>query len=215
MRDASVQGRYGATILATLFATLSHSLATISPLSRYDEGHPRVRQLQLRGMQRRRNRAVVCRGRMCRTGGDDRLQRVPRCDLRPPPAIGEAIGAVQQCGACAGAVSAAIGGALGFAVGFEQRQPRLVDRLERQLLLETRLRCCADPPGGAECAIAIQRRPVALEAERRVGPASGPAGRAPYARPPALELAAGKANPLISSGLRDFVRHAPKCKGEV
>src|SRR5262245_34827292 len=90
-------------------------LATISLLSGYDEGHPRVRQLQLRGMQRRRNRAVVRRGRMCRAFGDDRLQRVPRCDLRPPPAIGETIGAVQQRAARVGARTILIGRAIGFA----------------------------------------------------------------------------------------------------
>src|SRR5262245_60443947 len=186
---------------AALSLLSRYSLATISPLSRHDEGHPRVWQLQLRGVQRRRNRAVVRRRCVCRAGGDDRLQRVPRCDLRPPSAIGETIGAVQQRAVCAGMLTPTIGGAigdaLGGAVGFEQRQPRLVDRLERQLLLETRLRCRAEAPRGAERAVAIQRRPVALEAERRVGRASCPAGRAPHARPAALELAAGKANPLI------------------
>src|SRR5262245_39894215 len=148
------------------------------------------------------------------------LQCVARSDLRRAPLVDKSTRAEYRRGARFGAI------------GFQHIEPWLVDRFKRKLRLKPRLRGRVQLSGRSNRPVAIQARAVALETEeaRWAGGAGGggsmqpthaqrgfplerrAAGLAEHFGALALQLAAWEANPVVTNGLRIFLRHDSQCK---
>ena len=162
-------------------AGLARALERV-PSSRHDVRQPRLGQLQFGGVNRRAI-ACACRGRRqlarLETGGD-RLQRMTRLDLRVTPLVRVLADALARRRR-----------APRRAPAFSMSSRALVDRLERQLRLEARVRrgvelaralSAGRAPGrrGSSRSTAdATARPTRLrmDAVRSPLPASGPPGR--------------------------------------
>jgi len=119
---------------------------------------------------------------------------------------------------------------MGFtARSFEVLEARAIDRLERKLVLKTRLGAGIELACRHDCALAIQVRAVALETQgssrssrssrsggfsrsgeemaRRFPLQSRPAASTQRLRASAFQLSAWKANPLVLCELTVFVCH--------
>jgi hypothetical protein len=130
-----------------------------------------------------------------------RLKRVTRRNLRVPPLVDVRPDALHGRDAGVGAP------------GFEAVEARAMDRLERKLVLKTRLGAGIELTRRPDPALAFQVRAVTLETQ-----GTGWAGWdsslevlatscAERLRASAFELAAWKANPLIPCELTVFLRH--------
>jgi len=129
---------------------------------------------------------------MRRDARRDALQRMARSDLRLAPLVDELTGADTGAGPSRCALDA------------QHVEARPIHRLEGQRVLETHFRRSVDLPRGPDCAITVERCPVAPKAQRpRVlnfawrMPQTGPAIRAQCSRSFALELSTGKRDPIF------------------
>src|SRR5581483_10117682 len=97
---------------------------------RHHEWNPRIRQLQFGRVKRCRHRTIAFGLRELTRfeSRGDLLQRVTRFDLRVPASIDEWTGRCRQ-----------LRDPRRLSIGLEHFEPRLIDRLERQLKLEPRL----------------------------------------------------------------------------
>ena len=135
--------------------------------------------------------------------GRDRLQRMARGDLRLPPSVGELTDAPGSPPRAPAARSA-----------FSSVEPRLVDRLERQLRLKSRLGRRVELAGRLERPRAGEVGPVAVETQQTRSPRAlrrSLGRRFPFQRLAAsgaerlrafaFELAAREGNPLFRNDL--------------
>jgi len=160
------------------------------------------------------NGVAECRPRENAAG--DRLKRVARGYLRVAPLVDVRPNALHGSDAGVGAL------------GFEAVEARAIDRLERKLVLKTRLGAGVELARRGDPALTIQVRAVTLETQGLGSPnpvsirpndiglgvptrgfplQSSPAGSTQRLRASAFQLSAWKANPLILCELTVFLCH--------